>query len=335
MRDAREQAEAAAGERDAALGALSALTEQEGADRARVHVASGQAEDLRRQLVEAQLRAEHLQGDCALRLEQVARLQASLTVGLLALINGWRFWPSSLAGVCWSLLWPRSLVLVFGSLICVCWSAAGEAPAQGDDAPKVTQRQCSLVVLCKENAWCILPHGTTHSTSAPMYVCRTCWICSGGCTVPLSAPGSSLLSGIQAWPNALKEAESDAAASQVQVATMQRQLTAVRCTSLLELRQQVLGAAGADTSAPRTSSGEFSFRPSGAANEVWWLKAKTKLCTTLQGRGSGCTFLPRLPCYDVTLDASPTFLCSADLLRQTLGAERCTAFCYMHIATCH
>ena len=93
MRDAREQAEAAAGERDAVLGALSALTEQEGADRARVHVASGQAEDLRRQLMEAQLRVEHLQGDCALHLEQVARLQASLMVGLsgprvLALMSG-------------------------------------------------------------------------------------------------------------------------------------------------------------------------------------------------------------------------------------------------------
>ena len=99
VRDAREQAEAAAGECDAALGALSALTEQERADRTRVHVASGQAEDLRRQLVEAQLRAEHLQGDCALRLEQVARLQTCLTVGLSALTSDWHVWPLCLTRV--------------------------------------------------------------------------------------------------------------------------------------------------------------------------------------------------------------------------------------------
>lgn len=101
VREAREQAEAAAGERDAALGALSALTEQEGADRARVHVALGQAEDLRRQLVEAQLQAEHLQGECALRLEQVARLQASLSVSLLALMFGWGVLALALGLACW------------------------------------------------------------------------------------------------------------------------------------------------------------------------------------------------------------------------------------------
>ena len=78
---------------------------------------------------------------------------------------------------------------------------------------------------------------------------------------------------IQAWRHALQEAESDAAASQVQVAAMQRQLTAARCTSLLELRQQVLGGAGAGTSAPDVSSEDFSFRPSGTANEVWFLTA--------------------------------------------------------------
>ena len=102
-----------------------------------MHVASGQAEDLRRQLMEAQLRMEHLQGDCALRLEQVARLQASLTVGL---------WPSSLAGV----FWPSSLAVVCGPLFlarrfshCVwhnesVWrSAADGAPTQGDDTPEV------------------------------------------------------------------------------------------------------------------------------------------------------------------------------------------------------
>lgn len=75
----------------------------------------------------------------------------------------------------------------------------------------------------------------------------------------------------QPWPKALQEAESDAAASQVQVAALQRQLTAARCTSLLELRQQVLGGAGAGTSAPElapTSSEDFSFRPSGTASEV-------------------------------------------------------------------
>lgn len=109
VREAREQAEAAASERDAALGALSALTEQEGADRARVHVAFGQAEDLRRQLVEVQLRVEHLQGDCSLRLEQVARLQAGLTVG----ITGPRVWLARLALT----IGPGDGALIFGAIL--------------------------------------------------------------------------------------------------------------------------------------------------------------------------------------------------------------------------
>ena len=83
-------------------------------------------------------------------------------------------------------------------------------------------------------------------------------------------------------PHALQEAESDAAASQVQVASMQRQLTAARCKSLLELRQQVLGG----TSDPDMSSEEFSFRPSGAANEVCLLPSQKNALQSFNERGS-------------------------------------------------
>ena len=82
--------------------------------------------------------------------------------------------------------------------------------------------------------------------------------------------------------HALQEAESDAAASQVQVASMQRQLTAARCTSLLELRQQVLGG----TPDPDMSSEEFSFRPSGAAHEVYLLPSQKNALQSFDEQGS-------------------------------------------------
>ena len=119
-------------------------------------------------------------------------------------------------------------------------------------------------------------------------------------------------------PTVLQEAESDAAASQVQVATIQRQLTAARCASLLELRQQVLGAAGAGTSAPDMSSEEFRFRPSGAANEVWLLIAWTKLCMILISRGSSYTFQ-----YGCRVTASPKSLALPPLLSRLAETGSC------------
>ena len=183
-----------------------------------------------------------------------------------------------------------------------------ERQHRGQYTQSTTMSICSLVMLCKEA--CILPHGPTHSASALLYVyCTWHGAPAGFAAEPELCPSQTQAAACclssQAWPNRLQEAESDAAASQVQVATMQRQLTAARCTSLLELRQQVLGGAGAGTSAPEMSSGEFSFRPSGTANEVWWLIAKRKLCAPLQGRASSRTFSVPLPHYNSTLGSSP------------------------------
>ena len=126
----------------------------------------------------------------------------------------------------------------------------------------------------------------------------TCWICR--CTVSLSKLRQQLALGDPGLAHALQEAELDAAASQVQVATMQRQLTAARCTSLLELRQQVLGGAGADTSAPDVSTEEFSFRPSRTANE-----GKGRALCHLEREGKEPHVLVRLPFCDFTLVNSP------------------------------